>query len=176
MADIKEIRFVEAQADADKGFRIGHAQSVFVNNVTFTVTGYKFGSYEIIDGAGNTSKTKYADSAQNIVLTTSVDEDLPLNRLLHKKTVIYDAQGAATVVHSCDFQAPLMKHMLQLGRRTDNASMLVGTVEEVAKHAMKFFGTKEIVVQEHPGFAKDDKGKLVTLISPCVSFHFKDDE
>lgn len=176
MADVQEIRFVEAPADPNKGFRIGHAQSVFQNNVTFTVTGYKLGSYQIIDDAGNVSKTKYSDSAQNIVLTTSVDEDLPLNRLLHKKTVIYDAQGSAKVIHSCDFQAPLMKHMLQLGRRTDNASMLVGTVEEVAKHAKKFFDNKTIVVQEHSGFAKDDKGKLVTLISPCVSFHFKKDE
>ena len=176
MAGINEIRFVEAPADPNKGFRIGHAQSVFQNNVTFKVTGYKLGSYEITDDAGNTSKTKYADTAQNIVLKTSVDEDLPLNRLLHKRVVIYDAQGSATVVHSCDFQAPLMKHMLQLGRRTDNASMLVGTVEDVAKHALKFFGDKDIVVQEHSGFAKDDKGKLVTLISPCVSFHFKKDE
>jgi len=173
--DIKEIRFNETPADPNKGFRIGHAQSVFQNNVTFQVTGYKLGSYEIERENGNTETTKYASSAQSIVFTTSVEEDLPLNRLLHKKSVLYDAQGNARVVHACDFKGALMQHLLQLGRREDDKAMLKGSAEDVAKHALKFFDTKgDLICRENPGFAKDDKGRLVDLISPNVTIAFKD--
>lgn len=173
MADIKEIRFVETVADPNKGFRIGHSQSVFQNNVTFMVTGFKIGGYKIERKDGVVEDTKYADSAQSIVLTTSVGEDLPLNRLLHKKSVIYDAQGSAKVVHAADFKGQLMQHMLILGRRADNSAMLNGSVESVAKHALTFFTGKTLVCKENPGFAKDDKGRLQDLISPCISFSFQ---
>lgn len=174
MADIKEIRFVEAPADPNKGFRIGHAQSVFQNNVTFTVTGYKLGSYSIEHKDGSIESTKYADSAQSIVLTTSVDEDLPLNRLLHKKDVLYDAQGSAHVEHACSFKGDLMRHMLSLGRRVDNPAMLNGSVEDVAKHALKFFQGKTLICKEISGFAKDDRGKLQDRISPFIQIDWKE--
>lgn len=173
MADIQEIRFVESPADPNKGFRIGHAQSVFQNNVPFTVTGYKLGTYEVVAKDGSVSKTKYADSAQNILLTTSVGEDLPLNRLLHKKDVIYDAKGEAHIVYGSSFKAALMEHLLKLGRRTDDSAMLNGSVESVAKHAVTFFGTKVLICRENSGFAKDDKGKLVDRISPSITIEFQ---
>jgi hypothetical protein len=172
--DIKEIRFVEAPADPNKGFRIGHTQSVFQNNVTFHVTGYKFGSYSIERKNGSVESTKYADSAQSIVLTTSVDEDLPLNRLLHKKDVLYDATGSAHVEHACSFQGDLMRHMLALGRRDDDSAMLKGSVEDVAKHALKFFDGKDLLCKEISGFAKDEKGKLQDRISPFIQFGWKE--
>ena len=174
MADIKDIRFVEAPADPNKGFRIGHAQSVFQNNVTFKVTGYKFGNYDIERKDGSVDKTQYADSSQSIVLTTSVEEDLPLNRLLHKKDVLYDAQGSAHVEHACSFKGALMKHMLTLGRRDDNPAMLKGSVEDVAKHALAFFKDKDLICKEISGFAKDEKGKLQDRISPFIQFGWKE--
>ena len=167
------INFIQADADANKGFRIGHAQSVFQNNVTFTVTGYKLGSYEVVGKDGSVSKTKYADSAQNILLTTSVGEDLPLNRLLHKKDVLYNAKGEAKVVYGSNFRAALTEHLLKLGRRTDDSAMLNGSVESVAKHAVTFFGTRVLICRENPGFAKDDKGKLVDRISPFITIEFQ---
>lgn len=172
--DIKEIRFVEAPADPNKGFRIGHAQSVFQNNVTFRVTGYKLGNYDIERKNGSVEQTKYADSAQSIVLTTSVDEDLPLNRLLHKKDVLYDAQGSAHVEHACSFKGSLMQHMLTLGRRDDDSAMLKGSVEEVAKHALAFFKDKDLICKEISGFAKDEKGKLQDRISPFIQIGWKE--
>lgn len=172
--DIKEIRFVESPADPNKGFRIGHAQSVFQNNVTFHVTGYKFGNYDIERKNGSVEQTKYADSAQSIVLTTSVDEDLPLNRLLHKKDVLYDAQGSARVEHACSFKGDLMKHMLTLGRRDDDSAMLKGSVEDVAKHALAFFKDKDLICKEISGFAKDEKGKLQDRISPFIQIGWKE--
>ena len=170
MADIKEIRFVEAPADPNKGFRIGHAQSVFQNNVTFHVTGYKLGNYDIEKKDGTVEQTKYADSSQSIVLTVDIDpeETLPLNRLLHKKDVLYDAKGSAFVEYACSFKGDLMHHMLVLGRRDDNPAMLKGSVEEVAKHALKFFQGKTLVCKEISGFAKDEKGKLQDRISPFI--------
>ena len=173
MADIKEIRFVEAQADPKKGFRIGHAQSVFQNNVPFTVTGYKVGNYAIEKKDGSVESTKYADSAQSIVLTTSLGEDLPLNRLLHKKDILYDAQGAAHVEHACGFKGDLMRHMLTLGRRDDDSAMLKGSVESVAQHAVKFFDGKTIICKEVSGFAKDEKGRLQDRISPFIQFDWQ---
>lgn len=174
MADIKEIRFVEAPADPNKGFRIGHAPSVFVNNVTFRVTGYKLGNYDIERKDGTIESTKYADSAQSIVLTTSLDEDLPLNRLLHKKDVLYDASGLAHVEYACSFRGALMKHMLTLGRREDDSAMLKGSIEDVAKHALKFFDGKDLLCKEMNGFAKDDKGKLQDRISPFIQIGWKE--
>ena len=174
MADIKNITFVEGAADSNKGFRIGHAQSMFQNNVTYKVTGYKLGSYQIEHNNGEVSKTKYADSAQSIVFTTSVDEDLPLNRLLHKKTVLYDAKGSAHIIYGSDFGAQLYQHLLQLGRRDDDPSMLKGSAEDVAKHALKFFDGKEMVCRANEGFfAKDDKGMLQSLISPSITHCIK---
>lgn len=174
MADIQEIRFVEAPADPNKGFRIGHVQSVFQNNVTFTVTGYKLGNYAIEKKDGTVESTKYASSSQSVVLKTSVDEDLPLNRLLHKKDVVYDAQGSAHVEHACSFKGDLMRHMLTLGRREDDPAMLKGSVEEVAKHALKFFEGKALICKEISGFAKDSTGKLRDRISPFIQFGWKD--
>ena len=173
MADIKEIRFVEAPADPNKGFRIGHAQSVFQNNVTFKVTGYKLGNYDIEKKDGTVEQTKYAKSSQSIVLTTSVDEELPLNRLLHKKDILYDAQGAARVEYVCSFKGSLMQHMLTLGRREDDSAMLKGSVEDVAKHVLKFFDGKDLICKEISGFAKDEKGKLQERINPFIQFDWK---
>lgn len=174
MADIKEIRFVEAPADPNKGFRIGHALSVFQNNVTFKVTGYKLGNYSVEKKDGTVEQTKYADSSQSIVLKTSVDEDLPLNRLLHKKDILYDAHGDARVEYACSFKGDLMRHMLALGRREDDSAMLKGTIEQVAAHALAFFNGKDLICKEISGFAKDEKGKLQNRISPFVQFCWKE--
>lgn len=171
MSDIKEIRFVETTEGADKAFRIGHTPSVFQNNVTFHVTGVKRGNYEIEKKDGTVTKTKYADTTQSIVLVVDIDdkETLPLNRLLHKKEVVYDAQGSARVEYACDFRGDLMRHMLQLGRRTDDPSLLVGTIEQVAAHALKFFTGKTFICKEVSGiFAKDERGKLQDRISPFI--------
>ena len=170
MSDIKEIRFVEANADPNKGFRIGHAPSVFQNNVTFKVTGTKLGSYEIEKKDGTVTKTKYADSSQSVVLTVDIDqkETLPLNRLLHKKDVLYDASGNAHVEYACAFRGELMRHMLELGRRADDSAMLNGSVEAAAAHAKKFFDGKTFICKEIPGFAKDSQGRLQDRISPFI--------
>lgn len=159
------INFVEAAASASKGFRMGRPESLFKNNVTFTVTGVKFGNYTI-DGAD----TKYADIAQSILFTTSIGEDLNINRLLKGRKVVYLEDGTAKIVDSCDFKVDFVRHLESLGRREDNPELLKGTVEEVANHAKKFFDGKTIKVAEEIFFAKDDKGKLVPGAS-TVQFH-----
>lgn len=170
MTDIKEIRFVETTEGADKAFRIGRTPSVFQNNVTFHVTGVKRGNYEIEKKNGTVEHTKYSETTQSLVLVVDIDdkETLPLNRLLHKKEVLYDAQGAAHVEYACDFRGDLMQHMLLLGRRTDDPALLVGTIEQVAAHALKFFKDKTFICKEISGFAKDEKGKLQDRISPFI--------
>lgn len=158
------IKFVEAPASADKGFRMGRPESLFKDNVTFTVTGVKFGNYTI-DGA----ETKYADVAQAILFTTSIGEDLNINRLLKGRKVVYLEDGTAKIVDSCTFKADFLKHMETLGRREDNTDLLKGTVEVVGNHAKKFFDGKTIKVSEAIYFAKDDKNRLVPG-SPTVQF------
>lgn len=168
------IKFNEAPADASKGFRIGHEQSLFVNNVEFTLTGYKLGTYTITADDGTESPSKYASTSQNIVFTTSIGEDLPLNRLLNRRRVIYDEDGKATIVESCNFKGALRKHLESLGRRPDAPDMLVGTADDVAKHAIKFFEGKTLRVVEFNGFGRDNKNRLQPLLSPAVQFQFKD--
>ena len=167
------IIFNQAPADSNKGFRMGHEQSLFVNNVTFTVTGVKYGNYQEKKADGSLVDTKYATTSQAILLETNIGEDLPLNRLLHKRRVIYDKDGQASIVESASFKAELRQHLESLGHRTDDPSMLVGSVEQVGQHAMKFFEGKVLQCVEHPGFGRDDKNHLVPLLSPCIQFTFQ---
>ena len=160
------ITFVEAPADSTKSFRIGRPESLFKNNVTFTVTGFKFGNYTI-DG----KDTLFAGVSQAILLQTSLNEDLPLNRLLKGRKVVYDDKGTAHIVDMSTFKSDLMQHMLTLGRRDDNPDLLKGTVEDAAKHALKFFDGKTIKVSETTYFAKDDSGRLVPG-APTIQFSF----
>lgn len=160
------ITFVETPADSTKGFRIGRPESLFKNNVTFTVTAFKCGNYKI-DG----KDTLYAGVSQAVILKTSIGEDLPLNRVLKGRKVVYDEKGTAHIVDMATFKADLMQHMLDLGRRDDNPDLLKGSVEDAAKHALKFFEGKTITVTESTYFAKDDSGRLVPG-APTIQFSF----
>ena len=168
------IKFQEASADPNKGFRIGREQSLFVNNVTFQVTGVKFGNYQQIADDGSVTPTKYASSSQSILLETSLGEPLPLSRLLNKRRVIYQPDGSAHIVDSATFKGPLRAHLESLGRRDTDSAMLKGSVEDVAKHALKFFDGKTLIVSEIDGLGRDDKNRLVPLLSPCIQFSFQE--
>ena len=167
------IKFIEASADDGKGFRLGFKPSVFVNGVTFKVTGYKLGSYEVTADDGTKSASKYADKAQNIIFTTDVGEDLPLNRLLHKRKVCYDRDNKAVVVASCDFQQDLLRHLESLGRRPNDDAMLVGSAKAVAEHALAFFKDKSIYSHEHDLLVRDKNNKLVAPLSPIIVMSFE---
>ena len=167
------VKFIEASADNQKGFRIGREQSLFVGNVTFTVTGVKFGEYEITEDDGTKKPTKYASISQSILLTTSLGEDISLKSLLNKRRVIYDKEGHAIVVEKAGFKGALLQHMEQLGRRDDDSAMLKGTVKEVGDHALQFFQGKTIICVDVPGLGRDDKNRLVPLLSPCIQFNFQ---
>ena len=167
------IKFNEGPADPNKGFRIGQQASLFVNGAEFQITGYKLGNYTVIADDGSESQTKYASTSQSIVFTTSLGEDLPLNRLLNKRRVIYDADGKASVIESANFKAQLRAHLESLGRRADAHDMLVGTADDVAKHAIKFFEGKTLYCQGFDGFGKDNRGRLQPLLSPAIQFQFK---
>lgn len=166
------INFIESAADPNKGFRIGREQSVFVGNVTFKVTGVKFGNYQLVEDGQAPKDTKYASTSQAILFTTDAGEDLPLSRLLNKRRIIYDKEGHAILVESCDFKAKLREHLETLGRREDDSAMLKGSVKEVADKALEFFNGKTLRVIEVEGFGRDDKNRLVPLLSPCIQFTF----
>ena len=167
------ITFIEGAADPNKGFRIGREQSLFANNVTFKVTGVKFGNYQTVADDGTTSETKYASTSQSILFTTDIGEDLSLSRLLNRRRVIYDSDGHASIVESCDFKAPLRAHLESLGRRDNDKSMLKGSVQDVANHALKFFDGKTLIVREVEGLGRDPKtNQLTPLLSPCIQFSF----
>lgn len=171
------IKFVEETNDPNKGFRLGGEQSLFQNNVTFTVTGYKLGNYQIIKDDNTVESTKYASEAQQIMLVCDfgggATEDLPINRLLKKRTLCYDKHDVAKVVENCRFKADLMRYMEAIGRREDNSAYLKGSVEEVAKYAVKFFDGKKLQCHEEPDcFAHDSEGKLVARTTPVITFDF----
>lgn len=169
------IIFVESVADADKGFRLGNKQSLFVNNVTFKVTGYKLGHYNVAKDGSTPTPTKYANTCQSIMLTTDLgsDEDLPLNRLLHKRRVCYDNNGRAVIVPSATFQSELLAFIEQIGRRRDDPSMIVGSAESVAKKVLEFFGDKTIHCHERDYLLRDKDNKLVAPLSPIIQFSFE---
>lgn len=171
------IKFNEEANDPNKGFRIGGEQSLFQNNVVFTITGYKLGNYQIIKDDGTVETTKYASEAQQIMLVCDlgggVTEDLPINRLLKKRTLCYDKHDVAKVVEICRFKADLMRHMETLGRDEKNPAYFKGDTKSVAEHAMKFFDSKKIQCHEEPDcFAHDSEGKLVARTTPVITFDF----
>lgn len=171
------IKFIEEANDPNKGFRIGGEQSLFQNNVTFTVTGYKLGNYQITKDDGTVESTKYASEAQQIMLVCDlgggVTEELPINRLLKKRVLCYDKHDTAKVIEVCRFKAELTRHVEAIGRREDNSAYLKSSVEEVAKHAVKFFDGKKIQCHEEADcFAHDSEGKLVARTSPVIVFDF----
>lgn len=167
------IIFVESAADADKGFRLGHKQSLFVNNVTFKVTGFKLGHYNVAKDGGTPAPTQYADKCQSIILTTDLGEDLPLNRLLHKRRVCYDNNGQAVVVPSATFQSELLGFIEQIGRRPDDPSMIIGSAESVANKVLEFFKNKTIHCHERNYLLRDKDNKLVAPLSPIIQFSFE---
>lgn len=150
------ITFVEAPVDPNKSFYFGRPESLFKDGAEFTVTGYKIGNY-VIDGKDSQNATV----AQAILLTTDLGEDLPLNRVLKGRKVVFDDQGKASVIARSTFQAELRAHMLKLGRREDNPELLQGTAEDAAKHAKAFFDSKKVFCVGQTFFAKDEKGRLV---------------
>jgi hypothetical protein len=168
------IIFVESAADADKGFRLGNKQSLFVNNVTFKVTGFKLGHYNVAEGGGTPTPTKHSDKCQSIILTTDLGEDLPLNRLLHKRRVCYDNNGQAVVVPSATFQSELLAFIEQIGRRPDDPAMIVGSAESVAKKVLdEYFNGKTIHCHERNYLLRDKDNKLVAPLSPIIQFSFE---
>ena len=169
MATVRNITFVKADADPNKGFSMGRTPSLFVNNVVFTITGVKFGNY-LLDGKPSDTSEK----AQAILLTTSVGEDISLRRLLRNRRVIYDKDGTAQVLPAFREQAELQQHLESLGRRDDDSTLLKGSVEEVANHALKFFEGKTLIVVEVPALVRDDKGKLAAPFAPIIQFGFKE--
>ena len=93
------IVFVEAPASASKGFRAGRPESLFKNNVTFTITGKKFGNYTV-DGA----ESKYSDVAQAILLKTSIGEALNINRFFKGRKVVYLQNGYAKIIECATYR------------------------------------------------------------------------
>lgn len=154
MANI--VTFVEGPADPNKSFFFGRPESLFKDGSEFSVTGYVIGNYTI-DG----EPSQNAAVSQAVLLKTDLGEDLPLNRVLKGRKVVYDELGKASVVPRSTFQTELQQHMLKLGRREDNPELLKGTAEDAAKHAVTFFQNKKVYCIGKTFFAKDEKGKLV---------------
>lgn len=166
------ITFVKAdKPDSNKGFRIGREQSVYVNNVTFKVTGVEYGSYKVVED-GSEKVSSYANTAQSIRLQTDLGEPIPVSRFLTKRCALYDSDGKARVVEGCTFKAQLREHLEKLGRRADDPSMLKGSVEDVGNSILEFFKNKVVVCHEIEGLAKDKNGLLQPRLSPFIQFEF----
>lgn len=159
------INFKLEARDESKGFRAGRPQSVLVNGVTFTIKGYKLGRYE---------GTSQDEKSQSILLTTSVNEDINVNRFLNGRKIIFDEDGKAHPFEVAEFRNLLQDHLNTLGRREDDPSYIVGTADDVAKHLLTFFKDKTIVCEAVPGFVRDKDNRLVVPFNDIIRFRFTD--
>lgn len=146
------IKFIAESADPQKGFRIGKTPSVLTGGVEFQINGYELGRY---------SGTTQDSNSQSILLKTSVNESVNLNRFLNSDRVFLDEDGKAFRAQLCSFAPQLLEVLNAIGRRADDDSYLVGSAEDVAKKVVAFFAGKTIVCEDVNGvFLRDRNGKL----------------
>lgn len=158
--------FVEEGRDESKHFRAPRKQSLFVNGVTFAITGYRLGRY---DGSSQDPKS------QSVLLLTTLGEELNINRLLYCKRVVYSSDGLAKSISVCKFRQELVDHLDKLERDPSDDRFYAGAADDVAKHIVKFFEGKTIGCVEIPDvFVKyKDDTKLHIPGQPFVEFKFE---
>ena len=163
----------------DGCFHIGRKQSIYTDGLEFTVVKGHTGIWK--DATG---KVLNKDNGNSIRFETSVsseaDDYLNINVFLGRRKVVYDKDGHASILWSCEFHDELRKFLeTKIGRDPQNPNNLKGTAKEVADRVLnEFFNGKTIVVEVQKDIffktVKDGVEKLEAPYDDVIVFKFKE--
>lgn len=163
----------------DGCFHIGKKQSIYVDGLVFTVKGVHTGIWK--DDAG---KVLNKDNGNSIRFETSVSADpddyLNINVFIGRRKVVYDKDGHADTLWSCEFHEELRQFLeTKIGRDPQNPQNLKGTAKEVADRVLnEFFNGKQIVVEVQKDIffktIKDGVEKLEAPYDDVIVFKWKE--
>lgn len=165
-------QFTFSQTAGDGGFKF-REQSIFRDGLSFTITGAKTGVWQ--DETGNVVNK---DGSNSIRLTTSLGEEINLNRFLNKKRVVYSDTGRASILYDAEFRSELLAFLeTKIGRNSTNSAFLNGTAKSVADRLVaEFFAGKTIVCKKAENVffktVKDGVERLEAPYDDIVTFAF----
>lgn len=123
------------------------------------------------------------DGSESIRFITSVSNNLEdainINHLLNKRRVVYDKNGHADILYSCEFREELLKFLVEkIGTEEDNPRVLKLSAKEVGdKVVNEFFKDRKIVFKEKKGVffksIKDGVEKLEAPFEPILIIGWK---
>lgn len=164
--------------NGDGVFRIGRKSSIYTDGLEFTVKVAHTGIWK-----DDTGKVLNKDNGNSIRFETSVspepDDYLNINVFLGRRKVIYDKDGHADILWSCEFHDELRNFLeTKIGRDPSNPQNLKGTAKEVADRVLnEFFNGKTIVVEVKKDIffktVKDGVEKLEAPYDDVIVFKWK---
>lgn len=128
-------------------------------------------------------RTINKEGSESIRFITSVSNNLEdainINHLLNKRRVVYDKDGHADILYSCEFREELLKFLVEkIGTEDDNPRVLKLSAKEVGdKVVNEFFKDRKIVFKEKKGVffktIKDGVEKLEAPFEPILVIGWK---
>lgn len=171
--------FTFSPTSGDGCFHIGRKQSIYTDGLEFTVVKAHTGIWK--DATG---KVLNKDNGNSIRYETSVsseaDDYLNINVFLGRRKVVYDKDGHASILWSCEFHDELRNFLeTKIGRDPQNPQNLKGSAKEVADRVLnEFFNGKTIVVEVKKDIffktVKDGVEKLEVPYDDVIVFKFKE--
>lgn len=173
--------FTFTPTSGDGCFHIGRKQSVFTDGLEFTIKAAHTGIWK--DATGqiiNKDKGRCNSIRFETSVSSDPDDQLNINLFLGRRKVVYDKDGHASVLWSCEFHDELRQFLeTKIGRDPQSPQDLKGTAKEVADRVLnEFFGTRKIIVEEKKDIyfktIKDGVEKLEAPFDPVIVFKFKE--
>ena len=162
----------------DGCFHIGRKQSIYTDGLKFTIVKAHTGIWTDT----STGKVLNKDNGNSIRYESSISSDpddfLNINVFLGRKKVVYDKDGHADILWSCEFHEELRNFLeTKIGRDPSNPQNLKGTAKEVADKVLNdFFGTRQLMAEEKKGVyfktIKDGVEKLEAPFDPVIVLKF----
>lgn len=164
----------------DGCFHIGRKQSIYTDGLEFTIVKAHTGIWTDT----STGKVLNKDNGNSIRYESSISSDpddfLNINVFLGRKKVVYDKDGHADILWSCEFHEELRQFLeTKIGRDPQNPQNLKGSAKEVADRVLnEFFGNRKLVAEEKKGVyfktVKDGVEKLEAPYDPVIVLKFKE--
>lgn len=173
--------FTFTPTSGDGCFHIGRKQSVFTDGLEFTIKAAHTGIWK--DATGqiiNKDKGRCNSIRFETSVSSDPDDHLNINLFLGRRKVVYDKDGHASILWSCEFHDELRNFLeTKIGRDPQSPQDLKGTAKEVADRVLnEFFNGKIIVVEVKKDIffktVKDGVEKLEVPFDPVIVFKFKE--
>lgn len=165
--------------NGDGRFKAPRQSSIFTDGVEFTIvktiTGVWTNDSGTVINKDDSNSIRFETS-----LSSNQDDLLNINRLVGKKTVVYDQNGRASILYAADFHEKLRNFLEEkVGRDESDKRFYKGTAKQIGDRVVsEFFAGKTIVCREVPNIffktVKDGVEKLEAPYDAVIVFSFKE--